>query len=197
VQPAPAQAPRTWRLAIQWAVSSALLAFVYHATIAFQVLDQTRLVLLALEVSLPICVGVALIPRARAVVVRTVRSDLRRVKSKAGRKALITLFVLGWALIVVASDYLLLATYNAMGDHGMAVCRPMLVVKKSVSGGGAHAPITKYFVLAPEAQLGDTIKIAVSPADYRQARVSQTQVELCVKPGALSMAWVSVCRLVR
>jgi predicted RNA-binding protein with TRAM domain len=129
--------------------------------------------------------------------VRTVRSDLRRVKSQAGRKALITLFVVGWALIVVASDYLLLATYNAMGDHGQAVCRPMLVIKKSVSGGGAHAPIMKYFVLAPEAQPGDTIKVAVTPADYRQAREDRTEVNLCIKPGALSMPWVSDCRLVR
>ena len=104
--------------------------------------------------------------------------------------------VVGWALMVLASDYLLLASYNAMDDHAMAVCRPMLVVKKSVSGGGAHAPIMKYFVLAPETQPEDTIKIVVSLADYRKARVSQTQVELCVKPGALSLVWVSACRLV-
>jgi hypothetical protein len=178
-------------------MSAALLAFVHHATIAFQVLDQKRLALLALEVSLPICVGIALIPQVRMGVARLVHSDLHRVKSQALRKVLITLFVVGWALIVVASNYLLLATYNAMGDHGKAVCRPMLVVKKSMSGGGAHSPIMKYFVLAPEEHPEDTIKIAVPGADYRQARENQTQVELCVKQGALSMPWVSACLLVR
>ena len=33
-------------------------------------------------------------------------------------------------------------------------------------------------------------------AEYRQARENPTQVELCVKPGALGMPWVSGCRLV-
>jgi len=197
VQPAPTQSPNPWRLAIQWIVSALLLAFVYRATMVYQVVDQTKLALLAFGVSLPICVGVALIPRVRTALARTMRSDLRHLKSKAGRTALLTLLIAGWALTVVAGDYLLLATYNALGDHGAAVCRPMRVVKKSVSGGGGRSPIMKSFVVAPEAQPGKTIRVAVSAADYRQARANETQVELCVKPGALSMPWVSECRLAR